>query len=104
MVRERGTEHVELRAAHAAAAGERERGEELHVGLIESDQWVRRHADKRSNQPYADFLADMGKGIPMGRVGTAEEFANIACFLASDAASYVTGTAINVDGNLSPVV
>jgi len=76
----------------------------LHVGLIESDQWVRRHAQQRTNQSYDDFLAEMGKRIPMGRVGTAEEFANVACFLASDAAGYVTGTAINVDGNLSPVV
>jgi NAD(P)-dependent dehydrogenase (short-subunit alcohol dehydrogenase family) len=35
-------------------------------------------------------------------MGEAEEFARVACFLASDAASYVTGTAINVDGGLSP--
>ena len=76
----------------------------LHVGLIESDQWVRRHAQQQTNQSYDDFLAEMGKRIPMGRVGTAEEFANVACFLASDAAGYVTGTAINVDGNLSPVM
>ena len=75
----------------------------LHVGLIDSDQWVRRHAE-RSNAPYAAFLADMAKGVPLGRVGSAEEFANVACFLASDLAGYVTGTAINVDGNLSPVM
>jgi len=37
-------------------------------------------------------------------LGRAEEFANIACFLVSDAASYVTGCAINVDGGRSPVV
>jgi NAD(P)-dependent dehydrogenase (short-subunit alcohol dehydrogenase family) len=76
----------------------------LHVGLIESDQWIRRHAQQQTNQSYDDFLAEMGKRIPMGRVGAAEEFANVACFLASDAAGYVTGTAINVDGNLSPVM
>ena len=34
----------------------------------------------------------------------AEEFANLACFLASDAGAYITGTAINVDGGRSPVV
>ena len=74
----------------------------LLVGFIESDQWVQRAA--KLGVPLADFLAKMGKEIPMGRVGTAQEFANAACFLASDAASYITGTAINVDGNRSPVV
>ncbi|GJE46284.1 SDR family NAD(P)-dependent oxidoreductase [Methylobacterium soli] len=75
----------------------------LHVGLIDSDQWVRRHADTDDGQPYAAFLAEMARSIPLGRVGTPQEFANVACFLASDLAGYVTGTSINVDGNLSPV-
>ena len=76
----------------------------LHVGLIDSDQWVRRHALAGGDQPYEAYLAGMAKPIPLGRVGTAEEFANVACFLASDLASYVTGASINVDGNLSPVM
>ena len=42
--------------------------------------------------------------MPLGRMSRAEEFANIATFLASDAASDVTGCAINVDGGRSPVV
>ncbi|MBC5781387.1 SDR family oxidoreductase [Ramlibacter sp. USB13] len=75
----------------------------LHVGLIDSDQWVRRHAQSAEGS-YDAFLSGMAKNIPLGRVGTAEEFANVACFLASDLASYVTGAAINVDGNLSPVM
>jgi 3-oxoacyl-[acyl-carrier protein] reductase len=74
----------------------------LLVGFIESDQHVQ--AAARSNVPYADFLAQRGKTIPLGRAGKAEEFANIACFLASDAAGYITGTAINVDGGMAPVV
>jgi NAD(P)-dependent dehydrogenase (short-subunit alcohol dehydrogenase family) len=74
----------------------------LMVGYIASDQWVQRAA--KLGVPLADFLAKMGKEVPMGRVGTAQEFANVACFLASDAASYVTGTALNVDGNRCPVV
>ena len=76
----------------------------LLVGLIVSDQWVRRHRDQGANVPFDQFLDGMAKGLPMGRLGTAEEFANVACFLASDAASYVTGTALNVDGGSSPVV
>ena len=74
----------------------------LLVGTIASDQWVRA-AEKAGISPE-EQLGRMGKDIPMGRVGRAEEFAAMACFLASDAGSYITGTAINVDGGRSPVV
>lgn len=36
--------------------------------------------------------------IPLGRIGTPEEFANLLVFLASDAARYISGQAITVDG------
>jgi NAD(P)-dependent dehydrogenase (short-subunit alcohol dehydrogenase family) len=76
----------------------------LLVGQIDSDQWVRRHAAAGSNEPYADYLKGLAKDIPLGRLGYAEEFAATACFLCSDQAGYITGTAINVDGGRSPVV
>jgi NAD(P)-dependent dehydrogenase (short-subunit alcohol dehydrogenase family) len=72
------------------------------VGLIEADQHVQRAA--RMNIPLDQYKSDQGKEIPLGRMGKAEEFANLACFLVSDAGSYITGTAINVDGGRSPVV
>jgi 3-oxoacyl-[acyl-carrier protein] reductase len=74
----------------------------LLVGLIEADQHVQRA--NRLGVPLEQYFADQGRNIPLGRMGKPEEFANIACFLASDAASYITGTAINVDGGRSPVV
>jgi NAD(P)-dependent dehydrogenase (short-subunit alcohol dehydrogenase family) len=77
------------------------------VGLIESDQWVRRHKTAAgAGKTYEEFLAGMAKGrsIPLGRMGKAEEFARMACFLCSDAGSFITGVAINVDGGASPVV
>src|SRR5215216_937385 len=74
----------------------------LLVGTIESDQWQRR-ADAQG-LGLQEYLKPAGKEVPLGRVGRAEEFANLACFLVSDAASYITGTAINVDGGRSPVV
>ena len=76
----------------------------LHVGVIVSDQIVRRHQREGTNISLEDFIAQAGRSVPMGRMGRAEEFANVATFLASDAASYVTGCAINVDGGRSPVV
>src|SRR5262249_29799290 len=73
----------------------------LLVGFIEADQHVR--AAEKAGIPLEDYVSVRAKEIPLGRIGRAEEFANIACFLASDAASYITGTAINVDGGRSPV-
>jgi 3-oxoacyl-[acyl-carrier protein] reductase len=76
----------------------------LLVGLIVSDQWVQRHAATAPDSSFDEFTQKLAKGVPLGRMGTAEEFANLACFLASDLGSYITGTAINVDGGRSPVV
>ena len=73
----------------------------LLVGFIEADQHVQA---AKAGIPLADYVAARTKEVPLGRIGRAEEFANIACFLASDAGSYITGTAINVDGGRSPVV
>lgn len=73
----------------------------LLVGFIEADQHVR--AAEKAGIPLEDYMSARAKEIPLGRIGRAEEFANIACFLASDAASYITGTAVNVDGGRSPV-
>ena len=78
----------------------------LCTGIIKSDQWVREHAQLHADTPFEDYLRDKAKAnnIPLGRLGEAEEFANVACFLASDLASYITGAAINIDGGRSPVV
>lgn len=46
----------------------------------------------------AEFVARLSQRVPMGRVGRAEEIAGAVVFLASDAASYVTGTHLVVDG------
>jgi NAD(P)-dependent dehydrogenase (short-subunit alcohol dehydrogenase family) len=75
----------------------------LLIGLMESGQWARLAAGAGKSLP--EFYVDMGTnaGIPLGRVGRAEEFADVAAFLLSGRASYLTGTAINLDGGLSPV-
>ena len=75
----------------------------LHVGVIVSDQIVRRHRREGTNVSLEDFIKKAGEAVPLGRMGRAEEFASVATFLASEAASYVTGTSINVDGGRSPI-
>jgi NAD(P)-dependent dehydrogenase (short-subunit alcohol dehydrogenase family) len=49
-------------------------------------------------------MTRIGAHIPLGRVGTAEEVVNVAVFLASDAAAYVTGANVVVDGGWSAVL
>ena len=45
-------------------------------------------------------LEGLSKTIPVGRIGRPEELANLVVFLASDAASYITGSTIQVDGGV----
>jgi 3-oxoacyl-[acyl-carrier protein] reductase len=72
------------------------------VGLIKSAQQAR--GAERKGVTLDEHYQDLGQGVPLGRVGEAAEVANVIAFLVSDAASYVTGTSINVDGGLAPTV
>ena len=55
-------------------------------------------ADQMVATGQGEALKAMEKSIPMGRVGRPEEIANVVLWLCSDAASYVTGQSISVDG------
>jgi len=74
------------------------------VGLVESGQWQRRAdaAGQSEEEFYRRILENTS--IPLGRVGRAEEFADLAAYLLSDRSSFVTGSAINLDGGSSPVL
>lgn len=69
------------------------------IGKIKSGQHERRFTkdDPRGDAYYSKVSGD----IPLGRVGEAEEVASVITFLVSDAASYVTGTSVNLDGGIS---
>lgn len=74
------------------------------IGFIKSDQIRRMHEASGSNDSLEQYIANFGERFPMGRIGEAEECANLALFLASEASSYITGCAINMDGGLCKVV
>ncbi|MFT4171039.1 MAG: SDR family oxidoreductase [Rhodocyclaceae bacterium] len=69
------------------------------IGLVKSGQQAA--AAARNGLSADDYYTKLGETVPLGRVGEADEVAQVITFLASNAASYVTGTSINLDGGLS---
>ena len=55
-------------------------------------------ASKRTDTPVAEVAKKSRATIPAGRYGKPEEFADVVTFLASERASYVTGSKIRIDG------
>jgi 3-oxoacyl-[acyl-carrier protein] reductase len=71
-------------------------------GWILTDRLVdmaKKTADKKG-KTYDKILAELTATIPIKRFGTPEEVANLAIFLTSERAAYITGTTIQVDGGL----
>lgn len=55
----------------------------------------------KQNMDQSDVRANLVKGIPIGRFATPKEIADFVSFLASEKASYITGTSIPIDGGLT---
>jgi meso-butanediol dehydrogenase/(S,S)-butanediol dehydrogenase/diacetyl reductase len=72
-------------------------------GIVGSDMWA--YNDREWGRLLGDYapgelMAKWVSEIPMGRAGTNDDVADLLLFLASDAAGYITGQAINVDGGM----
>jgi 3-oxoacyl-[acyl-carrier protein] reductase len=71
-------------------------------GRIMTDRFLEHQNDraKRSGVTLEQQMEISSADIPMGRIGTPDEFAAMVVFLASARASYITGVAVQVDGGL----
>ena len=63
-------------------------------GTVQTPIW----AERAETAP--DIFQKLARWYPLGRVGQPEDIAKAALFLASDEASWITGTTLNVDGGL----
>ena len=72
------------------------------IGKIKSGHHERRYT--KAGISADEYYAKDSKTIPLGRFGEAAEAANVIVFLCSAAASYVTGTSVNLDGGMSGVL
>ena len=72
-------------------------------GRIHTDRIVFLANDraKKEGKSFDEVIDHMGADVPVGRIGRPEELAALAVFLASEQASYITGTTIQVDGGLT---
>jgi len=71
-------------------------------GIVDTEMWVEIDRDWSAleGQPQGTIKRSRVAAIPLGRIETAEDVANVYSFLASDEASYVTGQTYNVCGGL----
>jgi 3-oxoacyl-[acyl-carrier protein] reductase len=78
----------------------------INIGLIKSGQNQRRWESLGRPGTLEEYYAESAKrgGIPLGRVGEAEEVGDLIAFLCSDRGAFISGVSINMDGGASGVV
>lgn len=82
-------------------AGQGVRANTVVPGLIDTPRIANTVAKMFSDTSLDEARAARARQVPMGRMGTAWEVAHACAFLASDAAAYVTGTELVVDGGIT---
>jgi NAD(P)-dependent dehydrogenase (short-subunit alcohol dehydrogenase family) len=84
-------------AMECAWAGDNIRVNTIHPGIIDTPIWTKLPASVPMRDPR-----ELAKAIaPMGRAGSAQDVADGALFLCSDASSYMTGTELVIDGGMT---
>lgn len=76
------------------------------LGLIDTGQWRRRYDTSGTTESWDDWAAELARdrGVPLGRLGTADEVAFPILTLLSPRASYITGTTVDVGGGVARYV
>lgn len=74
----------------------------VNPGLVETDS-SRIYAEQGLGRPWADLAGRVSGATPVRRVGSVEDVAGLVAYLVSDAAGFVTGQTIVIDGGLTIV-
>ncbi|MGO4246212.1 SDR family NAD(P)-dependent oxidoreductase [Paenarthrobacter sp. RAF54_2] len=72
-------------------------------GIVKTEMWEyndREWGSRLGNYKPGELIQEWINGIPLKRPAEAADVANLLLFLASDAGSYITGQAINIDGGM----
>jgi 3-oxoacyl-[acyl-carrier protein] reductase len=95
-----------MKALSKELAGDNIRVNAINIGLIKSGQNQRRWESMGRPGTLDEFYAESAKqmGIPLGRVGEADEVGDLIAFLCSSRGTYISGVSINMDGGTSAVV
>src|SRR6266446_2660700 len=90
-------------AMECASRGDGIRVNTVHPGIIDTPIGEKIRPDLMAGGRNAPIdIEEMGRrGAPLGRVGKPQDIANGVLFLASDAASYITGTELVIDGGIT---
>jgi len=77
----------------------------VNIGFVVTPQWDRIRQRRSPNLSAEEFFTSMASTeVPLGRFGEVSEVSGIVAFLASDRASYLTGTSIDVAGGMGRYV
>lgn len=94
---------LSLTKSAAAAFAPRVRVNAICPGVFLTDMWegiMRDRVELFGADAGEDYLREVREAAPLGRAGDPAEVGSAALFLVSDASSYITGQALNVDGGL----